>query len=196
MRGKPTAAAAQMIARRLAPSLEPLDTTDLAAVIDSRDVSMGSCARKIPKRTITQRLVSSCHARSRAILHRVRPGHRSSRAEQKKGKKVKQNEITWCDNMAVAGLGPRAVLAACCWVAVACLVSLAHAYCMLMIGTGRSGRAAEQEARAGAARNKQERLVRQGLAFARLRVLALFRALPELAQRPRQPASTVCLGHT
>lgn len=145
MRGKPTAAAAQMIARRLAPSLEPLDTTDLAAVIDSRDVSMGSCARKIPKRTITQRLVSSCHACSRAILHRVRPGHRSSRAEQKKGKKVKQNEITWCDNMAVAGLGPRAVLAACCWVAVACLVSLAHAYCMLMIGTGRSGRAAEQE---------------------------------------------------
>jgi hypothetical protein len=98
--------------------------------------------------------------------------------------------------MAVAGLGPRAVLAACCWVAVACLVSFAHAYCMLMIGTGRSGRAAEQEARAGAARNKQERLVRQGLAFARLRVLALFRALPELVQRPRQPASTVCLGHT
>lgn len=110
----------------------------------------------------------------------------------KRKEKVKQNEITWFDKMAVAGLGPRAVLAACCWVAV---LALSHLHMlMLMIGTGKSGRAARARARAGAARNKQERLVQQGLSSPPN--LGAFRALPELAQRPRRPASTACLGHT
>lgn len=69
----------------------------------------------------------------------------------KRKEMVKQNEITWFDKMAVAGLGPRAVLAACCWVAV---LALSHLHMlMLMIGTGRSGRAAEQEQSRG--RKKQ-----------------------------------------
>lgn len=76
---------------------------------------MGSCARKIPKQIMQHDSQgSSCHVSSRAILHDACDKNRTvSKGELKKRKqRVKQNEITWFDKIPVAGLGPRAVLAA------------------------------------------------------------------------------------
>jgi hypothetical protein len=178
MRGKSTAAGAQMIARRLAPSLEPLDTTDLAAILIVVMLAWVAVpARSQGRRrstTATTRLVMFGLGRHRMLCDRATG---QGELKTKERKKVKQNEITWSDQIAVAGLGPRAVLAAAVVGSSAtcsCLVSHAHAYAR--DGYGRqerqSSKNTSKRTRAKSmGRGRQER--QQGLAFPRLPGLAL-----------------------